>query len=356
MARRLMPGLVVLTLLGALACTAPAAPPPASAPAAPPPGQAAAPAAPTAPAPPPRQTVRYGYVPILAAAAMFVAYERGYFTEQNIDLEMVPFDSGALLVPAVSAGQLEAGHGVPGPALFNALAREINMKAVSVISWNGTQLMVRRDLADEIRSVQDLRGRRVSFMIEGSPIDFTMRRVLYQNGMSLRDVDLQRLPMPDTAPALANAALDAGAVVEPFPVLIETRGIGVRALGVQDMVWKDAASIVLVGPSMLSRSDAAITAFLVGFVKGLRALEATLRDNRVTDPAVQEIISRWTNIPVEIIAQAAMSGAPPNGRIDLNDLNRQQDFWAQEGDVRVKADLNAFVEYKYLDAAVAQLP
>ena len=41
--------------------------------------------------------------------------------------------------PALSAGQLEAGHGTPGPALFNALAREITIKTIASISYNGTR-------------------------------------------------------------------------------------------------------------------------------------------------------------------------------------------------------------------------
>src|SRR3954462_9209654 len=120
----------------AVACASPAAAPAAkpaapaasggAAPAAAPPtaaaggGAARAAAPPTAPsgappavAPPPRQAMKYGYVPILAGSAMFIAQDRGYFAEQGIDLEVVAFDSGALLTPAVAAGQLEAGHGTP---------------------------------------------------------------------------------------------------------------------------------------------------------------------------------------------------------------------------------------------------
>ncbi len=346
---RVSPAVGCLLLL-VLECAPAAAPPRAPAPAAAPSPAVTAPVA-----APPRQTIRYGYVPIISAGPMYVAVERGYFAEQGIDIEMTPFDSGALLIPAVSAGQLEAGHGVPGPALFNALARGVQLKAVSVISWNGTELMARRELADQIQTVQDLKGKRLSFMVEGSPIDFTMRRVLYQNGMSLQDIEVQRLSMADSVQALANGAVDAVAVVEPFPVLIESRGIGVRVLGVQEMVWKDAASIIVVGPSMLSRGDAANTAFLVGFVKGLRDFEAGIQDDRLVETALLDIVSRWTNIPVEVLSRAKISGAPPNGRIDLDDLNRQQEFWVREGDVRTKADLSTFVEYRYLDAAVAQL-
>jgi NitT/TauT family transport system substrate-binding protein len=377
MARRIGIWLVVCHLLLASACAAPTgAPAPAGAapPAAVPPGSssAAAPAAPAGAAPaaltplaegpapaaaPAPQTVRYGHVPILASGAMYLALDRGYFAERGIDVEMVSFDSGALLIPAVAAGQLEAGHGVPGPALFNALARSVTMKAVSVISWNTTELMLRQDLADsgQIRSLQDLKGKRVSLMVEGSPIDFTMRRALYQNGMTLQDIEVQRLSMPDTPPALANSALDAGAVVEPFPVLIESRGIGQRALDVQRIVWQDAASIIMLGPTMLGRGDAANTAFLAGWAKGLRDLLAALQDSKVVEPAALESISRWTKIPPEVVGRASFSGTPPDGRVSLDDLVRQQDFWAQEGDVRTKADLGQFVEYKYLDAAVSQL-
>jgi ABC-type nitrate/sulfonate/bicarbonate transport system substrate-binding protein len=182
-----------------------------------------------------------------------------------------------------------------------------------------------------------------------------MRRVLYQNGLTLQDVDVQRLSMPDSAAALANNGVDAAAVVEPFPVLIETRGVGSRPLDVQGMVWQDVASLILAGPSLLTRGDSAGTAFLVGFLKGMRDFHAAQRDQKLVDPAVAEIVSRWTNIPTDILMQGRDSGAPPNNRLDLDDLNRQQDFWAQEGLVQNKSDLAAFVEYKYLDAALPQV-
>jgi NitT/TauT family transport system substrate-binding protein len=366
MRRTIQQWLLIAQLVMATACAGassapsapakPAAPAPTTQTAGAPVAQApAAPAAVAPTAPPQRQAIRYGYVPIVASAAMYLAQDRGYFAEQGIDLEMLSFDSGALMPPALSAGQLEAGHGTPGPALFNALAREITIKTIASISYNGTQLMVRKDLADQIRSVADLRGKRISFMVEGSPIDLTMRRVLYQNGLTLQDVDVQRLSMPDSTAALVNNGIDAAAVVEPFPVLIETRNAGSRPLDVQGMVWQDEASIVLAGPSLLSRGDAAGTAFLVGFMKGMRDFEAAQRDHKLVDPAVTEIISHWTNIPVEVLAQAVDSGAPPNNRVDLDDLIRQQDFWAQEGLVQNKANLSNFVEYKYLDAAVPQV-
>ena len=56
---------------------------------------------------------------------MYLAQERGYFAEQGFAVEFTPFDSGALMVAPVAAGQLDAMAAVPGPSLFNALARDV---------------------------------------------------------------------------------------------------------------------------------------------------------------------------------------------------------------------------------------
>jgi NitT/TauT family transport system substrate-binding protein len=353
-----------------LACSAPAAspagrtasaPPPAASGAAPtaaaPPSAAASPTGPAAATAPERQTVKYGYNPILSGAPIYVAQERGYFAEQGFDVEYTPFDSAALMVAPVSAGQLDMMPAVPGPGTFNALARGVEMQAIAAQSWSYTGLMVRKDLYEsgQLRSIPDLKGRRISFNVEGSPVDYTLRVAFQRSGLSLDDVEVQRVTNTDLAAALANNAVDAGVVPEPLSTNIESRGIGVRLLDVQELVGRQGGSIVTVGPSFLSRGDAVITRFLVAYLKGLRDYSAAIQDNHVVAADVLEMINKWTRIPPESIAQAVTLGADPSGRIDLEDMNRQQDFWNREGLVPVKADLSRFVDYRYLDAAHAQL-
>jgi NitT/TauT family transport system substrate-binding protein len=342
-----------LISLLAVACAAPAAAPaPPTAPAAPP---SPAPAGAASPLPE-RQTIKYGYNPILSGAPVFIAQERGYFAEQGLEMEFTPFDSAALMVAPLSAGQLDAIPAVPSPSLFNALVREITMKAVAAQSWSGTMLMVRKELVDsgQVRSLADLRGKRVSFNVEGSPVDYTLRNAFYKQGLSLQDVEVQRIVNTDLAAALANAAVDAGVVPEPLPTLIENRGIGVR-FDVQELVGRQTGSVIAIGPSLLNRPETVTVRFLIAYLRGLREYLASLKEGKVADPQVLEILSKWTRIPVETIAQATASGAPADGRIDLEDLNRQQDFWEREGLVPVKADLSRFVDYRYLEAALAQL-
>jgi NitT/TauT family transport system substrate-binding protein len=314
-----------------------------------------APAAATAA--PERQSLKYGYNPILPGAPEFIAQERGYFAEQGLDVEFVSFDSGALMIAPASAGQLDVITAVPSPSLFNALARDINMHAIASQSLSYTVLLLRKDLAEsgQVRTIQDLKGRRVSFNVEGSPVDYTLRLALQKNGLSLNDVDVQRVVNTDLAAALANNGVDAGVVPEPLPTLIENLGIGVRALDVQTAAGRQEAGMMVVGPSLLSRPDAVTTRFVVAHMRGIRDYLATIKDGTVSDPQMLEILSKWTRIPTETIGQAYHSGTEASGRIEVDDLIRQQDFWEHEGLVPTKADMTKFVDYKYLDAAQAQL-
>jgi NitT/TauT family transport system substrate-binding protein len=370
MLHRGVPWLLAIVLLGG-ACAAPAsapaqapaatsAPPPSSAPAAagaPAPSVPVASASPAAAVAPDRQSLKYGYNPILPGAPEFIAQERGYFAEQGLDVEFVPFDSGALMIAPASAGQLDVITAVPSPSLFNALARDVNLHAVAAQSLSYTVLLVRQDLAasGQVRTLQDLKGRRVSFNVEGSPVDYTLRLALQKNGLSLNDVDVQRVVNTDLAAALANSAVDAGVVPEPLPTLIENRGVGTRALDVQTLAGRQEAGLMVVGPSLLSRPDAVTTRFVVAHMQGVRDYLAAIQDGKVSDPQMLAILSQWTRIPTETIGQAYHSGTEPTGRIDLDDLNRQQDFWEHEGLVPTKADMAKFVEYKYLEAALPRL-
>jgi NitT/TauT family transport system substrate-binding protein len=287
-------------------------------------------------------------------APVYIANDCGYFAEQGIDFEFVPLDSGALAVAPTAAGQIDVIMSPLGPGLFNALGRGVDLTGIASSVYADTVLFVRQELWDsgEVRFVPDLRGKRVSFNIEGSVVDFGLRNMLPKLGLSVADVEVQRLANTDLGPALVNGAVDAGVASDPTP--LETRGIATRLASSFDILGKQTAALVVMGPSMRGKGDAP-TRFLIAYLKGVRDLDAALQVNKVVAPSVQEILTRWTGIPGETIAQTPFAENIPDSRIDFDDLNQQQDFWLREGLVQSRVDLRQFVDTKYLDAALAQL-
>ena len=61
-----------------------------------------------------------------------------------------------------------------------------------------------------IRSLQDLRGKRVSIGAPGSGTEVNAGAILEANGITYEDIDEQRLNFNETADALANGDIDAG--------------------------------------------------------------------------------------------------------------------------------------------------
>src|SRR5262249_47028371 len=135
-----------VALLNALACAAPAAP----APAAPAAGVAGAPAAGsggTAASPERRDAAPAGEPALVRVqvtgqgneSAFYVALERGYFRDEGIALDLIPFDAGAKAIPSLGTGELDAGIGSIGPALYNAVERGINIRIVAPVTRPGPE-------------------------------------------------------------------------------------------------------------------------------------------------------------------------------------------------------------------------
>src|SRR5207248_5674658 len=127
-----------LVALPIIACTpaAPAAGPagaarPATAQATDAPAPAAAAAATQAP-----QKVRVAYTPTVANAGLFLAISHGYFAEEGLEPELLPFDSGEQALPVLATGQVEVSTLGLSAGLFGAIARGAELKIVAGNSSN----------------------------------------------------------------------------------------------------------------------------------------------------------------------------------------------------------------------------
>ena len=68
-------------------------------------------------------------------AWFFLAQERGYFRDQGLDLELLPGDGAAAIVPAVGHGGVEAGYGD-----INAFCR--NQCVFGKCRWPGDEKLI----------------------------------------------------------------------------------------------------------------------------------------------------------------------------------------------------------------------
>ena len=316
------------------------------------------------PAPPPPLTVRLGTSGATTDAGLFIAEEKGYFREQGLTLDVVPFDSAARMVTALGTNQLDVGAGSHSAGLFNAVARGIPVRLVadkgSAPPGHGFQgLMFRRDLLDsgELQSPRDLRGRRVAVSARGVTAEATLTRWLQQGGLTLDDVDVVELGFPEHASALAGRAIDASINIEPFVTRIEDQGLATVYQRVDELYPGYILAELIYSDGFARDETGAARRFMVAYLRGVRDYNDGLeRGDAVKRQETIAILARHT--PVKDLAlyeRMRLPGLDPDGRMNLASIAEDQDLWLAQGRQETRVDLASVVDQSFADYAVAQL-
>ena len=334
-----------------------------------PPASAAAPnAAPAtgAPAqPPPAETVRMGCIAGTSDAGLYIAEEKGYFREWGIQLDCTNFASATEMVAPLGTGQLDVAGGAPSAGLGNALARGITLKIVAdkgstPPGFGYAGLVVRKDLWDggAVRSPADFRGRRLAInTTAGSSMEASLDRLFHDHGLQVADVELVSLPFGDQPGALANGSVDVAFPIEPFVTISAEQGLGV--LWERQDTWYPTGQIAVLmyGRNFAeSRVDVG-RRFMAAYLKAVRDYnDAFRKGDAAKRREVVDILIR--NTPLKDAAlydKMGMPGLDPNGRVSVQALKADQEYYLRSGKQQQPIDYDQVVDMSFADWAVQQL-
>jgi sulfonate transport system substrate-binding protein len=121
-----------------------------------------------------------------------------------------------------------------------------------------------------IKSVTDLKGKKVGINAFGSAVDLMLRVVLKKNGMDpRRDVQIVEIAFPNMAPAIREKRIDCGVIVIPFMAVEAPKG-DLRPLFTGGDAFGPASVIFQVARNpFLKSNEAAVRAYLADYVAGL---------------------------------------------------------------------------------------
>ena len=308
--------------------------------------------------------VRLGVLNVSSDAGIFIALDQGYFREQGIELDMTPFDSAARMVAPLGAGQLDAGGGSHSAGLFNAVGRGIGIKLVadkgSSPPGGGFQgLLFRRDLAEggQLRGPADLRGRRVAIPAQGITPEAALAGWLRQANLTLDDVQIVELNFADHPTALGSRAVDASMTIEPFITRALDLGSATVYQRTDQLFPGYQIAEVLYSSQFAQQQPDAARRFMTAYLRALRFYnDGFMRGDAARREAAVASLARHT--PVKDLAlydRMVMPGLDPDGRMSLESLRSDQDFWLSRGLQQTRIDVESVVDYTFADAAVQAL-
>jgi sulfonate transport system substrate-binding protein len=141
--------------------------------------------------------------------------------DKGVTVSWAEFPSGPPLLEALAAGSIDFGLTGDAPPIF-AQAAGTDLVYVAALPRNGAgeALIVKPD--SPLKSVADLKGKRVGFTKGSSAHNFTIAAV-EQAGLKYEEISPIHLSPADAAAAFANGSIDAWAIWDPFLAIAEAR-------------------------------------------------------------------------------------------------------------------------------------
>ncbi|MGF7047777.1 ABC-type nitrate/sulfonate/bicarbonate transport system substrate-binding protein [Paenibacillus sp. DS2015] len=163
------------------------------------------------------------YAPLSGASGLAVSFgaEKGFFEEEGLDVEFISTKDP---VTGLISGDIDVVDVATTTAII-AAGKGAPIKIVSsMFRTKGPFYLI---ASSDIKSVEDLKGKKVGIAVNGSGLEVYTRVILQEHGISADDVTLIANGTHQSAYAsLETGQVDATIIHEPFASLVEKEGKG----------------------------------------------------------------------------------------------------------------------------------
>jgi NitT/TauT family transport system substrate-binding protein len=159
----------------------------------------------------------------------FVAQEKGFFAEEGLEVELIPFNSGTAIVDALVAGRIDAncasastGHWFAAQEAADKFKIFMAYGTTSSEEDNTFVVVVKRD--SPMQGLQDLKGKKVGTFPGATSV--AMARAAIRTEIDPEEVIFTEIPPPNMVPALAAGQIDCFFTPEPMGMMAVSKGLG----------------------------------------------------------------------------------------------------------------------------------
>jgi NitT/TauT family transport system substrate-binding protein len=182
--------------------------------------------------------ITVGYIPLLSSAPLHIASAKGYFRDAGLEVDFEPIESTGNAMPLLATNRTQVLVGGLSAAYWNALSSDLPviMAFDSASSPVYSDAVVRADLAGVIKSAKDLKGRSISANAPGSIPIYQLAKLLETANLSLADVNVKYIGMPQMTLGLINQAVDVALMSPPLNRSAVQQKAGVHWLDFDDII------------------------------------------------------------------------------------------------------------------------
>jgi NitT/TauT family transport system substrate-binding protein len=311
--------------------------------------------------------VNVGVLNAAGDTGLFIADARGYFKAEGLDVTLTLLDSAVKMIPSLGTGDLDVGGGATSASLYNAAARQINVRVVASRARTAPgyvyqSLVIRKDLVDSGRykTLADLKGLKFAFASPGSTPFSSLNEATKKAGIAVSDVSITYLNFPAQVAGLQSKVIDGTIMVEPYLSQVTAIGAAVDVTPTEAFYPSAEVSLLLYGDKFIKGRPDVAKRFMKAFLRGVRDFDDAVANGRwKTDGTANAVIGIFaTAVGMRETTIRAMTPqyGDPDGKMNLASLRTDLAFFKSTGDVTSQSiTADEIVDSSFAEAAAKEL-
>ena len=305
-----------------------------------------------------KTAVSLGMLRLTSSAPLFIALDKGYFAEENLEIDQQWFDAAHPIAVATASSKVDVGATGITASLFNMAASGQQLAIVAdkgreQKGFSSSALLVTSDNYNNgITKLEDIKGKRIGITQKGSTFHYMLGRMLETKGLTLEDVEIVPLgKLSAVMAALESKQIDGAILNEPNITKVQTAGYGKLVTQVGDVIPYQTSALFF-SPKFLKNEDVSVR-FLRAYKKACNYYYDAAIDNK--DPKkldeVVGIIAKYVKAP-EADIKLGLPYIDRDGKLLDSDIQTQIDWYTSHGMIEGKLDPQAVTNTSLLSKAM----
>jgi len=273
-------------------------------------------------------------------------------------VEPLKMAGGGATLTALATGNTDVSTLSPQTLVLGVTNAKIEMRVIAqqlsteVPGYLQTYFWVH---ADEVKTIEDLKGKVIGVSAIGSNVDSAARMVLAKRGMTPpRDFQVLEISFPTQFAALMDRRIDAAVLVPPFhlkaqadPSVKPIFSVGDAFGPVETLIWITRADFV-------AKNRAALVDMLEDNIR----MRRWIFDPKNRAAAVRQVAD-YTKLPAEGLDQWVYTHGDyyfePNALVDIPRLQKNVELMKEAGIVPTAIDVGPYVDMSLAKEAAARI-
>ncbi|WP_144510625.1 ABC transporter substrate-binding protein [Bacillus sp. FJAT-22090] len=293
-----------------------------------------------------------------SGAGFYIAKEKGYFADYNIEVEFAQFANSDEMLPALASGEVDIAGGVSTASFFNAIAQGIDVKIIADKGHNVPgksyfTFVIGNHMKDEIKEYKDFKGKRIAISSKNSIDEYIYLEMLKHAGLTQDDVEFVLLgDFGSMLGAIENGSIDAALQIEPLIAQGIENGFHVRFGDATDYAPESQIALVLGSPKFMNDEQDVSLRFMAAYLKGVRDYNDAFIKGEGKEEVI-DIMTKHTSLKdAALWEKVFVTGLDPDGKMFLDDIVKQYDAYKANGAISGDIDFDKAVDTSITEKAV----